>query len=247
MKETAVVVSAGMVVDGGAFVYKEEKHFTVFKTSMFFANDGFTVHNSDGELVFRVDSYGPDASDRDELVLMDARGRCLLTVRKKRPSMHQRWEGFIGDRKHGQKAAFSVMRSSMIGRPGVDVEVYEARIPGRSRKEEEHYEIEGSYGSRSCTVVDTAAGAKRSTVAEISRKLDVSTNVVLGKDAFSLALKPGFDAAFAMGLVMVLDQICGGNVVDLGEDYDAAGGDDVEEEVVVSQRVRERIERKLKG
>ncbi|CAN1252860.1 Protein LURP-one-related 12 [Linum perenne] len=153
--------------------------------------------------------------------------------------MHQRWEGFIGDRKHGQKAAFSVMRSSMIGRPGVDVEVYE--------KEEEHYEIEGSYGSRSCTVVDTAAGAKRSTVAEISRKLDVSTNVVLGKDAFSLALKPGFDAAFAMGLVMVLDQICGGNVVDLGKDYDAAAGDDVEEEEVVSQRVRERIERKLKG
>ncbi|CAN0916494.1 Protein LURP-one-related 12 [Linum grandiflorum] len=240
---TAVMVSAGMVVGDGAYVYEEEKHFTVFKTSMFFANDGFTVHNSgNGELVFRVDSYGPDASDRDELVLMDALGRCLLTVRKKvtpanyefkRPSMHQRWEGFTGDRKHKQQAAFSVMRSSMMGRPGfVDVEVYKARIPGRSRKKEEHYEIEGSYGSRTCTVVDMSSpAATRTPVAEISRKLDISTNVVLGKDAFSLALKPGFDAAFAMGLVLVLDQISGGNVVDLGGDYVAGGGVDHVEEV----------------
>jgi hypothetical protein len=34
-------------------------------------------------LVFRVDSYGPDSRDKGELVLMDAHGRCLLTVRRK--------------------------------------------------------------------------------------------------------------------------------------------------------------------
>ncbi|CAI0437044.1 unnamed protein product [Linum tenue] len=79
MKET----DRRIVVDE-EFVHQEEKHFTVSKTSLFFANDGFTVYDcSSGELVFRVDSYGPDARDRDELVLMDAHGRCLLTVRKK--------------------------------------------------------------------------------------------------------------------------------------------------------------------
>ncbi|CAL1384506.1 unnamed protein product [Linum trigynum] len=208
MKET----ERRIVVDGG-FVHQEEKHFTVFKTSLFFANDGFTVYDcSSGELVFRVDSYGPDARDRDELVLMDAHGRCLLTVRKKRPSLHQRWEGFLGERKEGQKAMFSVRRSSMIGRSGMSVQVYDN--PG------EEYEIEGSYGSRSCTVVDAARGAA---VAEIRRKVDASTNVVLGKDVFSLAVKPGFDGAFAMGLVLVLDQICGG---DLAED-DGDGAVDV--------------------
>jgi hypothetical protein len=46
-------------------------------------------------------------------------------------------------------------------------------------------------------------------VAEIRRKVDASTDVVLGKDVLSLCLKPGFDGAFAMGLVLILDQING--------------------------------------
>ncbi|KAI3803470.1 hypothetical protein L1987_31622 [Smallanthus sonchifolius] len=46
-------------------------------------------------------------------------------------------------------------------------------------------------------------------MAEIRRKVDASTNVMLGKDVFLLTLKPGFDGAFAMGLVLVLDQING--------------------------------------
>lgn len=50
-------------------------------------------------------------------------------------------------------------------------------------------------------------------MAEIRRKVDASTNVVLGKDVFSLSLKPGFDGAFAMGLVLVLDQIDGDDYV----------------------------------
>ena len=44
-------------------------------------------------------------------------------------------------------------------------------------------------------------------MAEIRRKVDASTHVMLGKDVFTLCLKPGFDGAFAMGLVLVLDQI----------------------------------------
>lgn len=64
-------------------VFKEEIHLTVLKTSLFFAGDGFTVYDCKGELVFRVDSYGPDSSDTHELVLMDPNGRCLLTVRRK--------------------------------------------------------------------------------------------------------------------------------------------------------------------
>ncbi|CAN1193764.1 Protein LURP-one-related 12 [Linum perenne] len=227
------ISSTGFVVDQG-FVYQEEKHFTVFKTSLFFANDGFTVYDcSNGALVFRVDSYGPDARDRDELVLMDAHGRCLLTVRKKRPSLHQRWEGFLGERKEGQKAIFSVRRSSIIGRSGVSVQMYDDNTG-------EEYEIEGSYGSRSCTVIEAG---RRAVVAEIRRKVDASTNVVLGKDVLLLAVKPGFDGAFAMGMVLVLDQICGGDGGDCGDeddnDDDGDGTVDVEhvgKEEAISRR-----------
>ncbi|KAL4333839.1 hypothetical protein GQ457_07G032260 [Hibiscus cannabinus] len=197
-------MKAGLVVDGD-YIYEEEKHLTVLKTSLFFANDGFTAYDCKGQLVFRVDSYGPAPRDKAEVVLMDAHGRCLLTVRKKRPSLHHRWEGFLGERSEGQKPVFSVKRSSIIGRCGMTVEVFNA--PG------EEYQIEGNFGQRSCTIFNVA----KESVAEIKRKVDASTNVVLGKDVFLLSLKPGFDGAFAMGLVLVLDQINGDDYVENGE------------------------------
>ncbi|KAL3511896.1 hypothetical protein ACH5RR_024613 [Cinchona calisaya] len=187
------------VVEQG-FISEEEMHLTVLKTSLFFSGDGFTVYDCKGQLVFRVDTYGPD-SDKSELVLMDPFGKCLLTVRRKRPSLHQRWEGFLGERVEGQKPIFSVRRSSMIGRSGLTVDMY--NNPG------EEYQIEGSYAQRCCTILN---GEKES-VAEIRRKVDASANVMLGKDVFLLSLKPGFDAAFAMGLVLVLDQIYGDDEV----------------------------------
>ncbi|XWS16461.1 hypothetical protein CRYUN_Cryun34aG0089800 [Craigia yunnanensis] len=197
-------MKACLVVDGD-YIYEEEKHLTVLKTSLFFANDGFTVYDCKGQLVFRVDSYGPDPRDKSEVVLMDAHGRCLLTVRKKRPSLHQRWEGFLGERSEGQKPIFSVKRSSIIGRCGMTVEVF--------KNPDEEYQIEGNFGQRSCTIFNAA----KESVAEIKRKVDASTNVVLGKDVFLLSLKPGFDGAFAMGLVLVIDQINGDDYVQNGE------------------------------
>ncbi|KAK8641766.1 hypothetical protein V6N13_011140 [Hibiscus sabdariffa] len=197
-------MKAGLVVDGD-YIYEEEKHLTVLKTSLFFANDGFTAYDCKGQLVFRVDSYGPAPRDKAEVVLMDAHGRCLLTVRKKRPSLHHRWEGFLGERSEGQKPVFSVKRSSIIGRCGMTVEVFST--PG------EEYQIEGNFGQRCCTIFNVA----KESVAEIKRKVDASTNVVLGKDVFLLSLKPGFDGAFAMGLVLVLDQINGDDHVENGE------------------------------
>ncbi|KAL6134315.1 hypothetical protein ACLB2K_066547 [Fragaria x ananassa] len=189
-----------------AFVFEEETFLTVSKTSLFFAGDGFSVYNRNAQLVFRVDSFGPDPHDRTELVLMDATGSCLLTVRRKRPSLHHRWEGYVGERMEGQKPIFSVRRSSIIGRSSVTVEVF--------RDPPEEYQIEGSFAQRNCTIYN----ADKEPVAEIHRKVDVSTNVVLGKDVFSLALKAGFDAAFSMGLVLVLDQINGDGFVEEEEE-----------------------------
>lgn len=108
----------------------------------------------------------------------------------------------------------------MIARKtGMTVEVY-----GDSAGE--YYQIEGSFACRKCTVLN----ADKQVVAEIRRKVDACANVVLGKDVFLLSVKPGFDSAFAMGLILILDQIhwsdfetdggdgggCGGNRVAVG-------------------------------
>ncbi|KAI4381968.1 hypothetical protein MLD38_007983 [Melastoma candidum] len=56
-------MKGGVLVDEG-FRFQEETNLTVCKTSLFFADDGFNVYDAAGDLVFRVDSYGPDSAER---------------------------------------------------------------------------------------------------------------------------------------------------------------------------------------
>lgn len=51
---------------------------TVWRKSLIVGCSGFTVINSDGDLVYRVDNYG--CCRQQELVLMDASGKPILTV-----------------------------------------------------------------------------------------------------------------------------------------------------------------------
>ena len=58
---------------------------TVWRKSLLFSCSGFTVFDAKGDLVFRVETYGSGTAG--ELVLMDAAGKPLLTLRRKvRPS-----------------------------------------------------------------------------------------------------------------------------------------------------------------
>ncbi|KAE8656942.1 putative pentatricopeptide repeat-containing protein [Hibiscus syriacus] len=175
-------MKAGLVVDGD-YIYEEEKHLTVLKTSLFFANDGFTVYDCKGQLVFRVDSYGPDPRDKAEVVLMDAHGRCLLTVRK--------------------KAEFA----SPVGR------VFRRKIGGS----ETGLQREKIIDNR--TVWDDSGGVQQSR-GRSTRLKEISDSEAARSSMrtfFLLSLKPGFDGAFAMGLVLVLDQVIGDDSVENDE------------------------------
>ncbi|KAG9151637.1 hypothetical protein Leryth_001936 [Lithospermum erythrorhizon] len=68
------------------------------------------------------------------------------------------------------------------------------------------YEIEGSYSRRSCSIYDSI---RRKRVAEIKRK-EAAKGIILGVDVFSLVVqKDEIDLAFAMSLVLLLDQMFG--------------------------------------
>lgn len=55
---------------------------TVWKKSLLFNCDGLTVFDAVGNLVYRVDNYVA-AGSRADIVLMDASGTSLLTIRRK--------------------------------------------------------------------------------------------------------------------------------------------------------------------
>jgi hypothetical protein len=56
---------------------------TVWKKSLLFNCHGFTVYDGRGNLVFRVDNYMATSGNNGEIVLMDAAGKPLLTIRRK--------------------------------------------------------------------------------------------------------------------------------------------------------------------
>lgn len=118
--------------------------------------------------------------------------------------------------KEKESPIFCVRRSSIIGRSNVVVDVY--GDPG------EEYQIQGSYPQRSCTIYSSTTcleSSSKEAMAEIKRKVDPSTHVMLGKDVFLLCLKPGFDSAFAMGLVLILDQMFDDTDMDVVDDENA--------------------------
>ncbi|KAJ1285585.1 hypothetical protein BS78_03G290200 [Paspalum vaginatum] len=202
-----------MAIVGAEYCDAEERVLTVRKTSHFSPGDGFAAYDHrTGALAFRADTYGRGhgggAASAGELALLGPAGEPLLTVRRRRPSLHQRWEGFLGARAGGQKPLFSARRPSILGgaAAGAVVELLppSAAPPLLLR-------VDGSFPRRCCRVVAAprAEGEKANVVAEIRRKVDEAARVVMGLDVFVLKVSPGFDAAFAMGIVLVLDQIAG--------------------------------------
>jgi hypothetical protein len=214
-----------MAIVGAEYCDPEERVLTVRKTSHFSPGDGFAAYDHrTGGLSFRADTYGRGhgggAASAGELALLGPAGEPLLTVRRRRPSLHQRWEGFLGARADGQKAIFSARRPSILGgaAAGAVIEL----LPPAPAAAPVLLRVDGSFPRRCCRVVlaPRAEGEKAKVVAEIGRKVDKGARVVMGRDVFVLRVSPGFDAAFAMGIVLVLDQIVGDESggVDAGAD-----------------------------
>ncbi|GLJ51330.1 hypothetical protein SUGI_1091430 [Cryptomeria japonica] len=91
------------------FCSRSSTHFTVWTKSLLFNGKGFTVFDSMGHLVFRVDNYASNV--RNEVLLMDDAGQLLLTIRRKKWSFRKSWEAFKGDPVESDKPKFSLQKS----------------------------------------------------------------------------------------------------------------------------------------
>ncbi|KAF8707013.1 hypothetical protein HU200_030540 [Digitaria exilis] len=158
---------------------------TVWRKSLLFNCDGFTVFDARGDLAFRVDCYASSRHRRRaEVVLMDAAGKPLLTIRRINSliNLAEQWVIYDGD------AAGALAHVTPLG--------------AASASSSSSYVVEGSYGRRACAVRDAGGDA---VVAEVRRKESV------GDDVFRLVAHPGrLGAALAMGLVIALDEMFAG-------------------------------------
>ncbi|OEL36073.1 Protein LURP-one-related 8 [Dichanthelium oligosanthes] len=185
---------------------EEPVTLTVWRKSLLFNCRGFTVFDASGNLVYRVDTYASDS--RAEVVLMDAAGRAVLTVRRRKVI------GLGADQwlvYHGEETRlpplYTVKRAAQCMRGGGAKSMAHvapcsgaAAAGGRGSKAAGGgYEVEGSYLRRCCTVYDE----RRRAVAEVRPKEAV------GSDVFRLVVQPGTEVSLAMAVVLALDQMFG--------------------------------------
>ncbi|CAD6268664.1 unnamed protein product [Miscanthus lutarioriparius] len=185
---------------------------TVWRKSLLFNCDGFTVYDARGDLAFRVDSYDASGRRRAEVVLMDATGTPLLTVRRKRRLgvLAERWVIYDGDaaadaeaERSNSKPLVSVRRHRRASSKEKVLANVTPLLASSSSGREASYVVEGSYGRRACVVRNHAR--RDAVVAEVRRK-----EAVLGDDVFGLVADPRLGATLAMGLVIALDEMFAG-------------------------------------
>ena len=184
---------------------------TVWRKSLLFNGRGFTVFDARGDLVYRVDSYASDS--RAEVVLMDAAGCPVLTLRRRKliglGLGSDQWLVYPGEETRRlpplyavKRAAPQYMRGGFGGGAKSMAHVAACSGGGAAAKTTGAggYEVEGSYLRRRCTVYDE----RRRAVAEVRPK-----EAVVGSDVFRLVVQPGMEVSLAMAVVLALDQMFG--------------------------------------
>ncbi|XP_062119576.1 protein LURP-one-related 17-like [Humulus lupulus] len=206
---------------------------TVWRKSLLMSCNGFTVIDSNGNLIYRVDNYM--GFRPEEITLMDGSGKSILTLMHRRTKLGlvDSWLVYEGERldhnkkivrrskslssssstSTSKKPIFYVRKNINLLINGYKSHVLAYVFRGSSSDERSssssssraNYVIEGSYSQRSCKVLDKWSNNK--VVAEIKRKEECVGGVSFGAEVFQLIVQPGFDPTFAMAFVLLLDQM----------------------------------------
>ncbi|XP_047086696.1 protein LURP-one-related 6-like [Lolium rigidum] len=163
---------------------------------------GFVVTDREQRVVFSVDGCGIIGAS-GQLVVRDGDGTAILFIYKKGGvvqalSVNNRWRGYLMDYGEPSKPVFTlqdpkVLLSCMPGDVRVTVEP-------KGRKRQWDYEVTGSFPERACAVKSRAGHV----VAQIGMK-----GMMAGRDFYHVVVQPGYDQAFVIGVIAILDNTNG--------------------------------------
>ncbi|KAI3693610.1 hypothetical protein L1987_76558 [Smallanthus sonchifolius] len=167
--------------------------YTIWMKSLVLNSNGYTVYDSNGEVVFRIDNY--DSKCRNEVYLMDLRGNIICTILRKKLLRFGLWDCYNDKDSHTpwfkvEKTFGFFKNDSMYD---VLVGTNEARSISRS-----NHKMEGSVHNLEFKIID---GEGR-IAATVQRKLSSSGNV-LGEDVLCVTVEPHVDHIFVMALVAI--------------------------------------------
>ena len=157
---------------------------------------GFTVLNGRQEVVFIVEGCGSLGAE-GELILKDGDRTPVLFIKEKgglvqAMSFHNLWNGYLMDFNQPTKLIFTLRepKQCLVTKSAIKV----------SLEPNKHwdFEVKGSFIEKSCTIND--------------RKGDIIAEVRVNEpinDVYQVVVQPGYDQAFVIGIIAVLDNING--------------------------------------
>lgn len=184
--------SRTVAVIGNQFCAPYPTELTIQKRVISFSGGDFNILDSNGNLFLAVD--GRALSLRDTRILRDQYGNLLATMRKKLLSLHDTWEVYRGEGTRPENLIFTARRSTLF-QLRTSLKVY------LGNNAHADFKVKGSFFERSCTIYQGTT-----VIAEMRRKYTVS-QVLMGRDTFTVTVYPGVDYAFIVAIVVILDEI----------------------------------------
>ncbi|KAK1353334.1 Tubby C-terminal-like domain-containing protein [Heracleum sosnowskyi] len=170
--------------------------YTIWMKSLVVNGNGYTVYDSNGKVVYRIDNY--DIKCRNEVYLMDLQGNVLCTISRKKLLRFGVWDGYkgCGPKAKNQKPWFEVTNSCKFLKKDSE---YRVIIGSDENQSTNFYKIGEMNKQKSEFKIINGQGT---IVAEVKQKLS-ACGVTLGEDVLSLKVEPSVDQSFIMALVAV--------------------------------------------
>ncbi|KAJ4752920.1 LURP-one-like protein (DUF567) [Rhynchospora pubera] len=163
---------------------------------------GFVVTDSSHKVVFVVDGCGKLGA-RGELMVKDGEGESILYIHKKEGvvqalSTRNKWNGYSIEYQGQNKLVFTLTdpKSCFALNSAVRISIK----PKKESNSSWDFEIHGSFVDKAFTIIDYYG--------RIVAQVQVE-EVIGSKDLYQVSVQPGYDQAFVIGIIAVLDNIFG--------------------------------------
>ncbi|KAK9053153.1 hypothetical protein SSX86_029783 [Deinandra increscens subsp. villosa] len=178
----------------------QRETYTIWMKSLVLNSNGYTVYDSRGEVVFRIDNY--DSKCRSEVYLMDLYGNIVCTILRKELLRSGLWDCYSD--KDSSRPWFRVGKTFGFFKNNSVYDVLVGTNKGQSISGPNH-KMEGHVNSLEFKIID---GEGR-LAAMVQRKRSSLGGVVLGEDVLCVTVEPQVDHIFVMALVAIHGLICG--------------------------------------
>ncbi|CAL9111565.1 unnamed protein product [Musa textilis] len=173
---------------------------TVRKRPHVINGGGFVVMNAGHGVVFVVEGCGI-LGVKGELALKDGDGGLILSISKRGGiaqalSTRRRWNGYLTDFEGRKKSVFSLTDPKCPMSNAIRIHLESSGHSGGGWD----FQVNGSFVDRTCTIEDYRGDM----VAQLG-----ATDMVGGKELYQVTVQAGYDQAFIVGVLAVLDNIHG--------------------------------------